>query len=322
MKNLDLYAKNPFKGIRVARSRFALFVLTLIQRLTEAGVAAYSTIIAETTALYNQIFGLITQRELDLVQQMAETNAVKLIREAFKAKMDDIEAAVRFHYKRKSLIYDEFFKHGGISDFKTAPLYSIFVKMTSIVSLVDKYKSTLGQPLLDEITQIKNDFETERNTQLGLIGSVKSVIPNYEDKKALMITQLHKDVLVIMVENIEHTDVMPKFFDEQLIRFKHHNNGEENNTPYTLHLGTEAREVADISYSVDDTIVLNNTGLVALPYFFAESADEEAPEHPDILALDEEIEIKAVVAGAPQKRFLIFLNPSTTEEGYVEIFLM
>ena len=322
MKKLNLYAENPFKGIRVARSRFALFVLILIQRLTQSGVAAYNTIIAETTALYNLVFGLISQRDIDLTEQMTETKAVKQIRALFKEKMDDIEAAVRFHFKKKSLVYNEFFQQGGITDYKTAPLSSIFIKMTLIVYLVDKYKTTLGQPLLDEITQIKDDFETERNTQLGLIGSVKSVIPDYAAKKELMITQLHKNVLVIMIENINNTAVMPTFFEEQLIRFKHHKKDDENDEAYTLHLGKDSREIADISYSVDDTLVLNNTGLVPLSYFFAESADEVAPEHPSILAVDEEIEIKAVVAGAPQKRFLIFLNPSTTEEGDVEIFLM
>ena len=51
------------------------------------------------------------------------------------------------------------------------------------------------------------------------------------------------------------------------------------------------------------------------------AADEDPPAEPFALAIDEEAEVKAKTIGSPEKKFLIFINPSATDDGEVEIML-
>lgn len=77
---------------------------------------------------------------------------------------------------------------------------------------------------------------------------------------------------------------------------------------------------ADISFGVDDTIVITLVEGESAQYYFAETADEPPPASPENLVLDEEHEIQALSIGAPDKKFLIFINNGTIP-ATVEVFL-
>jgi len=295
--------------VKVGRSLFAQFILILINRLVATGLAIYAPIILELKTLYNSMFGVIAQNEKDLADQMSETDAVKKIRKNFAEVVDKVQSAVRFKFKKNSTEDKKFFPH-GVTPYKTAPLDKFLIKIELLESLTSDYVADLGAPLLAEVTAVKTDFIAERDSQLQFIGKVKSIIPNYAQKQEAMIKLTYKAMLTILLQNVDNPEVMLTFFEEHLIYPKKY-------TPYDLSLAPQSREVADIKYNSNDTIILAHIIGGDLLYFFGLTPDEDAPENPSKLLIDEEIEIKGDTIPADRK-YLIFINPNDVE-GKVQI---
>jgi hypothetical protein len=319
MRKLEGYTKYPFEGVEVGRSKFAEFVLTTINRLIASGVAAYAQIIADITAAYNEMFGEISLHEQNFSNQMTETKAVKLIRKDFAAVVDKVESAVHFKYGKGSEQDNLFFPH-GITPYKTAPLHDLQIKMEELTKFCEDHQGDLGAPLFDEVKAVRDAFIAERDKQLQMIGKVKSIIPNYQEKQDNMIVLLYDAMLLILRQNLRNPAAMLTFFDEQLIWIKRKNNNESEVEPYYMSLNSQERKVADISFSVDDTLILTHISGGELQYYFAATADEEPPATPEILVADEEVEIKCNTIGAPDKKFLIIINPND-QEAQVQIVL-
>jgi hypothetical protein len=309
MRKLEGYAKYPFEGVRVGRSMFAQFILILINRLVATALAVYDPIILELKTLYNAMFGEISQNQQDKTDQMSETTIVKQIRKDFAKVVDKVEAAVMYKFGKKSTEHLKFYPH-GVTPYKEAPLHDLQIKIEALEALCDEYVADLGAPLLAEVTAVKTAFVTERDSQLQLIGKVKSIIPNYAQKQKEMIELTYKAMLTILLQNYKHPEVMLTFFDEHLIYPK-------NFEPYDLTLGPQKRELADIKFTAINTLILAHIKGKDLYYFFAASPDEVSPATPSKLQIDEEIEIKCSTIPA-DKKYLIFLNPND-EEGQVQI---
>jgi hypothetical protein len=299
MRKLEGYAKYPFEGVRVGRSLFAQFVLILIDRLVATAQVVYDPIILELKNAYSLMFGAISQNQQDLTDQLSETGIVKQIRKDFAMVIDKVEAAVMYKFGKNSTEHKKFYPH-GVTPFKTAPLHDLLIKIELLESLCTEYVADLGAPLLAEVTAIKNAFVAERDSQLQLIGKVKSIIPNYEEKKQGMIKLTYKAMLTILLQNVDNPEVMLTFFEEQLIYPKHFE-------PYDLVLGPQKREVADITFKPTDTIIMAHIKGNDLDYFFTATPDEVAPAVPSKLHIDEEIEIKCNTLPA-DKKFLVFIN--------------
>ncbi len=309
MRKLEGYTKYPFEGVRVGRSIFAQFILILIDRLVATGLAVYNPIILEIRTAYNLMFGVISQNMQDLSDQMSETGAVKQIRKNWGIVVDKVQTDVRYKFGKNSSEDKKFFPH-GISPYKKAPLSDFLIKIELLEKYCTEYVADLGAPLLAEVTAIKTEFITERDSQLQLIGKVKSIIPNYAQKQDNMIKLTYKAMLTILLQNVDNPRVMLTFFDEQLIYPK-------NFEPYELDLAPQSREVADIKFKSNNTIILAHIMGGDFLYFFATTPNEEVPENPSKLVVDEEVEIKCSSMPA-DKKYLILLNRNDSE-GKVQI---
>jgi len=302
MRHLEGYTKYPFEGIEVGRSKFAEFILILINRLVASGVVAYATIIVELKDAYNNMFGEISQRMQDFTQQLAETKEIQNIRTRFNKFVDDLEVAVQFKFGKGSDEQEKFFPH-GITVCKRAPLFNFLVTLENLKTLCDSYQGSIGTQFLTDITTLIDDFKQERDNQLQYIGKVKSIIPHYKEKKEAMIVLTYKAMLTILLENVNNPEVMLTFFDEALIWPKHHE-------VLDVVIAAHKRQAADIKFDETNTIIMANVKGKDLLYFFGETADALPPENPDKLATDEEVTIKCDTI-PPIKKFLIFINNST-----------
>ena len=309
MRHLESYTHFPFKGVRVGRSLFAQFILILIDRLVASGVTAYDDIIIELKDAYHKLFTVISQNQQDLTDQLSETLSVQNIRKQFAKVVDKVEVAVMFKFGKNSTEHKKFYPH-GVTPYKEATLHDLQIKIELLESLCDAYVADLGAPLLAEVTAVKNDFIAERDSQLQMIGKVKSIIPNYAQKQEGMIVLTYKAMLTILLQNVNNPEVMLTFFEEHLIYPK-------NYVPYDLVIGPQKREKADITWKPTDTIILAHMEGKELFYFFAATPDEVAPATPSKLVPDEEVEIKCNTI-PDSKKYLIFLNPNDVE-GKVQI---
>jgi hypothetical protein len=322
MRKLESYSEYPFEGVEVGRSLFALFVKTFLERLIAAANPVYAAIIAEIQAAFNIMFGEISKHHQDFTQQLSETKAVKLIRKDFGAKIDDLEDAVRFKFKKKSKVYEEIFPH-GVTEYKRASLEDMLIYIEQAEILADKYKDALGTELRDAFTDLKAKFEAERDLQLETIGIVKSIIPTYEQKKENMIQLLYKAMLVILLENYTNPKVMLTFFNQQLIWPKNSGVTDDNgNKPYSLVIPKGSNKVAEISFTADDKFLFTKISGNLMLFYTAANPTDPPPANPMMLPDGDGLEVTGTTLGAPDMKYLIFINKDTNEDGEVEIILL
>jgi hypothetical protein len=319
MKHALNYASYPTTGIEVGREVFANYINRHINRLIAANNPAYATIIAETKLHYDGMFGVISLREQNYNERIALTKNVKTIKKEFNSQIDLLEEAVAYKCRKNSAIYNEFFNH-GVSPYKTATLAETVVQMELAESLATKYAVEIGNTFVQDLKTIRLKFEAEINSQQQTAGEVSSVIPDYNAKRQLIDKQLLKNICVIIIENLDNPQTVETFFDEHLIFPKVKK--AEDSLAYILKIPALSKEVADISYSPDDTLLLTNNGTKSIFFYSAATADASEPTTLTEILPGDQMEITAIQLGAPANKFLIFVNKDATEEAEVEIALV
>ena len=119
---------------------------------------------------------------------------------------------------------------------------------------------------------------------------------------------------------IKTPEVVSNYFDLSLLQYSKKQDDESGS--YILTLPANSKRTADISFSVDDSLLLINNGTKSIFFYAAATADAATPDNLTEIAAGEELEITAASLGAPANKFLIFVNTDLTEEGEVEIVLM
>ena len=196
----------------------------------------------------------------------------------------------------------------------------ILVKMELAESLALKYKADIGETYATGLKDVRVQLESEINAQQIAAGEVSNVIPGYEVLRLAIDKQLLKNVCVILIENLDNPWVVSTFFDEYLIFPKARKEAAQQG--YILDIPAASKKPADISFSVDDSLLLINNGTKSIFFYAAATADAATPDNLTEIAAGEELEITAASLGAPANKFLIFVNTDLTEEGEVEIVLM
>ncbi len=91
---------------------------------------------------------------------------------------------------------------------------------------------------------------------------------------------------------------------------------------YTLTVPAAGTAAAEISFSVDDTLLISNTGDVSVYYYGATIGSQPAPATAIEIAAGDEAEVTAASLGAPSNRYLMFVNKDADTDGEVEITLI
>ena len=319
MNHVVNYATYPTTGIKVGREVYADYVKRHINHLKSANRPAFATIISETEVLYNDLFGVITLREQNYNQRISLTQNVKTIRNEFNKGIDELEEVVIYKFHKNSAVYNEFFNN-GITYYKKANLSEILVRMQLAESLAIKYEADIGNTYAKGLKAIRIKFETEINAQQIAAGEVSNVIPDYEAKRLAMDKQLLKNVCVIIIEHIDSPWTVATYFDEYMIFPKVKK--EVNTQGYLLDIPVLSKKVADISFSVDDSLLINNNGIGKLYCYSAATADAAEPANMIEIQPDDQIEISALSLGAPANKFLIFVNKDANNQAQAEIILL
>ena len=265
------------------------------------------------------MFGVISMREQNFNERVSLTQNVKNIKKEFNAKIDEFEEVIVYKYHKNSTVYNEIFPH-GVTPFKIAPLSETIIKMNLAESLAAKYDSVITDAYVIAFKAIRVKFEAEASSQGMANGEVKNVIPDFKVKRREMDKQLLKNVCSIILQNLDNPTAVESFFDDYLIFPK--KTKKEDDTAYTLTLSPYSNKAADISFSVDDSLLLTNTSTIPLYYYGAATADAAVPTTLKEILPDEEVEVTAVSLGAPANKFLLFLNKDSQIEGEVEIVLI
>jgi len=131
---------------------------------------------------------------------------------------------------------------------------------------------------------------------------------------------LYCNMLMLIVHFVDNPVNVENYFDMTLLRTPQKHSKKDN--AYKLPLPANSIRIADIGFSIGDTLLIINNGTNSISFYAAATADAATPAILNEIAPGEELEITAASLGAPNNKFLIFVNTSLTDEGEVEIVLI
>jgi hypothetical protein len=115
--------------------------------------------------------------------------------------------------------------------------------------------------------------------------------------------------------------ILEHFFLTSVLRTKTREEEEEENI-YNLSIPVLGRTIAALSYSVDDKFLVSNIGEGTIYCYGAVNANDPAPAAPIEIPSGTDMEITALMLGAPDCKYLIFINNDPVNEGEVEITMI
>lgn len=116
-------------------------------------------------------------------------------------------------------------------------------------------------------------------------------------------------------ETIEH------FFLMTVLRVKTREEEEEENI-YSLSIPVLGKVIASLSFSVDDKFLITNVGEGSVFYYGAVNSTDDPPSAPIEIPSGAEVQVTALSLGAPDAKYLIFINNDAVNQGEVEITMI
>ena len=317
MNLLEPFTVNPFYTIVASKENIQFFGYDHKQRM--AADPNLALLLPPTIIRWEALFGNIEEYDTDFNLRVGLTKDMNAKMKEFIDKAITIEGLVAYKLHKHSSQYDEFYPR-GLTEYHQINQSNSLTLMKRMIDASFKYKTELDDATLTtQFTNLRNDFKTLFDSQKTQKGVVDLSPNDFLEKKVALYDQLYKNMTFILNFYSDDPKKMLAFFDQTIVNYDTHPKAE--NAPYILDIPANGRAVADISFSVIDTLLLSRHCTHTLSYFFAVTATEAAPTNPHELLGNNEAKVKGILAGAPQNKYLIFLNPSPTEIGKVEISL-
>ena len=324
MKKLESFAVSPFKGYEVGRDKIVDFFSDHNNRLIQAVAdgAPFADLLTEFTPALGRLADSKTGTAVNLAQQGSETMTVDNIMETFKDEVTKLEPIVLVQFPKDSVEYHEFFPQGKriYSRLTKANMENLFA---IIISACDNHSDKIGEDHLHVFTALRDAYKAARDRQQQKKESTSSTRSAWDDNLEIVSNLAFHNLLMIADNYKNQPEKLRLLFDVSIATPDKHTNDDDDSTePYTLVIPAADIAVANISFSVDDTLLLTNSGSTSLYYYGAASVDQPLPVTPFELEVDDEVEVTAASLGAPANKFLLFKNRDEFSEGEVEIVMV
>ena len=321
--NFENLANNPLDGVLVSINRRLRYTDINIERMTKNNPGGIYDILVEHTKNCRNAYAL-NQKEEESGEsiRIAYTAELQKSVEEFKDNMRKIEKYLSYKHGNTSLIYLELFAH-GLSQYTKALLSEI----AKLISKAHDFTLKYGTELSGENFEVlfKGNmlrFETAYKQQQQAQGDVTNRKSLKEMLWYNLKKQLYINMLTIIINNPDNPKLMISYFEDKIMRFRKHKDDGSTADTYKLSIAAASSKVADISFSVDDTILIINNGYVPIFYYAAATADAAQPAQLSEIAVGDEAEVKATQLGAPANKFLILVNKDANLEAEAEIALI
>jgi hypothetical protein len=323
MRNFENYFEPPLESVRASKDDQVRFfeghVNSLIQAV--ANGAPFAALIVPTQTALTNLKVSWSGTTTNLAQQEAKTLAVDNLIDLIKQTISRREAVVLVHFDKSSVEYREFYPNGK-QEYTSASKSNIEALMDQFISAANNHKAVTGIPLYDEVNALRTQYLAARAEQLQQKENTSDKRSSWDDALPVMKDLVFYNLLTIAREYRGLPAKARLFFDQSIITPRTLSTPGDDTGAYKLIIPAATSLHADISFSVDDTLVITNTGDVILYYFGAATADGVTQDEGFELAIGAEVEVTASELGAPGNKFLIFRNADPAFEGEVEIVLI
>lgn len=318
--HLENLAENPLDKVKVSFVRRLQFGITHIERMTQTNPNGILTPLINNTQLkFDAFAGNLTDKQMSEAVHKAFSASLSRISIEFVKAVSKFEGHVKSVFGKESDEYIMFFPK-GLNEFHQANQAKTNMLMIKIIELNVTYGAQLGTAYHDLFVDIQSrylnafDFQKKSEGAMANSSQIKELL--WDELKK----QMYINMLTIVLNNIDNPSIMLTYFKPQLLNYRHKSD-DDSETAYILTVSKNSIATADISFSVDDTLILYNSSTVSLFYYGATSPDIEKPITAIELLPDEEKEVTAASLGAPTNKYIIFANDSQSD-GEVEITLV
>lgn len=319
---LERIAFNPLDNIKVGATKRYLYAEDNVKSMEANNPNnVFDPLIADTTDKLNNYKGNTSESKINEALRIAYTAETGLIMSETVLYAGKCEGLVKSVFTKNSPVYLKFFPF-GLTEFHDANPAEMLDLLDRIILFNTEYKPQLGTVLyIDKFTELKTNLSKAVDNQKNAGSKVKNKSEVKEILWNELKKQLYKNMLTIALYYIDNLSMVLSYFKPQLLRTAKNSNNEVSDT-YKLSIAAASSKVADISFSVDDTILIINNGDVPIFYYAAATADAAQPAQLSEIAIGDEAEIAAAQLGAPANKFLILVNKDASLEAEAEIALI
>lgn len=321
MKNLESYLELPFEYILASREKICLFFETHYESLNymvTAG-APFASLLTPTKEAVVSLRSCIGQTTTSIAQQKSTTYTTDECIDIFVKFVKTKEAKVRDKYGKDSALYIEFYPN-GMKPFNNISKKSVDALLEQQIAAYKNHPNDFPPELLIELQKISDNYHEARQNQQSKKSQTKEKQQSWDECLEIMKDQAFVNLLTIAKEYRGKPDKIKLFFDTSIIAPPKPKENTESG--YILDIPAASKKPADISFSVDDSLLINNNGNGILYCYAAATADAAEPANMIEIQPADQIEISALSLGAPANKFLIFVNKDTTQAAQAEIILL
>jgi hypothetical protein len=249
-------------------------------------------------------------------QSMGNTQGFAELKDTMSMRIKKWNHAITGFYEEGTSTYNKLMPNGR-SELYRGSQEQIKVKIAAF------RKELINYPDLQVVYNEVNDFEVILNST----HETKQISQDTIDIASKELEQAYQALGEMLFSNllnltdifIKDTSVVKDYFIFRLLRSPKKQNDAEQG--YILAIPELSKKAADISFSPDDTLLINNNGEKPIYCYSATTADAPEPTTLLEIAAGDQLEITAIDLGAPANKFLIFVNKETTP-AEVEIVLV
>jgi hypothetical protein len=313
-----------FMEITISEANFIRFAEDHLQRLiaNNAG-GVFTPLINLLTSVLNEMKAAIESRDWNQTQQESKTITVDSAMSLFKSKVSRSYTDITDHWDEGSDTFELFFPH-GLDEYSKANKGNIESLMARWISACENQSAVLGAEYSVPFKNLKENYKSQRSTQLNLIGNVDGNRLDVARKKQAVAQQLTRNVHAIGTEMAGNMQAVTVYFDESIIRRPVKQNGV---TPepeiYSEAVAPETMAVIlHGKFDANTMFHIVNTGSVNLKFYTANMPEDPVPGTALELAPGEEDEAIASDLGASTNLFLMAYNGNQTTAGSYEVSIL
>ena len=282
---------------------------------------ALDVIISKTEPLAQQIKTHSGDMQTVKGENISSTQKVNELKQELIDDVNELEALTNYKFKKNSPKYHEMFVD-GLTEFNRASFDEIPSLIKRCRNFTEKYVADLGNDIMVKFKEFELKWEADTAEKKSFRQDGSKLKPDFEALWAKLSLQMQRNCYTILLACPEEPQRLLTYFDFSIVNHRHHKAEDTATNSYNLNIAPASSKAADISFSVDDSLLIINNGDVPLYYYAAAAADAPQPVQLAEIAAGDEAEVTALQLGAPANKFLILVNKNATTEAEAEIALI
>jgi hypothetical protein len=223
-----------FKEKNLSDNNLRGFADEVLIRLTDPKLnpgGMYNQLLFETTQLYQNYYGTITNQLLKEAVGKGSTMAMNLALEAVINKLSTLQGLVKYKFGEDDPLYQQFYPH-GMKEYHHARLREMEILLLRFRATATMYLNADYPAEVTELSQLITQFTEARKTQENVYAQVSGYVSDRKHHRTALTRQLTRCFLIIAADCIENPLRFHAYYDTRWLPIrKAKKKKKEENTP-------------------------------------------------------------------------------------------